>query len=63
MEICFWQAPIYVNKQIVVTDAIRFSYGMGRARNTKSTYDVSLDRYLSPYVEVFVFANITSFWV
>ncbi|PON49957.1 Bifunctional nuclease domain containing protein [Parasponia andersonii] len=37
------KAPIYVNKQIVVTDAIRISYGMGRVRDTKSTYDVSLD--------------------
>lgn len=37
------KAPIYVNKQIVVTDAIRISYGMGRVRDTKSNYDVSLD--------------------
>ncbi|XWS42196.1 hypothetical protein CRYUN_Cryun17cG0147200 [Craigia yunnanensis] len=37
------KAPIYVNKQIVLTDAIRIGYGMGRVRDTKSTYDVSLD--------------------
>ncbi|XP_030485934.2 bifunctional nuclease 2 [Cannabis sativa] len=37
------KAPIYVNKHIVVTDAIRISYGMGRVRDTKSIYDVSLD--------------------
>lgn len=37
------KAPIYVNKQIVITDAIRISYGMGRVRDTKSTYDVHLD--------------------
>ncbi|XP_062102717.1 bifunctional nuclease 2 [Humulus lupulus] len=37
------KAPIYVNKHIVVTDAIRISYGMGRVRDAKSTYDVSLD--------------------
>lgn len=39
------QAPIYVSKQIVLTDAIKLNYGMGRVRNTKSTYDVLLDRY------------------
>lgn len=37
------KAPIYVNKQVVLTDAVRISYGMGRMRDTKSTYDVSLD--------------------
>ncbi|OMO55738.1 hypothetical protein CCACVL1_27037, partial [Corchorus capsularis] len=37
------KAPIYVNKQIVLADAIRIGYGMGRVRDTKSTYDVSLD--------------------
>ncbi|XP_009344815.1 bifunctional nuclease 2 isoform X2 [Pyrus x bretschneideri] len=37
------KAPIYVNKQIVLTDAVRFSYGMGGGRVTKSCYDVSLD--------------------
>ncbi|KAA3474518.1 bifunctional nuclease 2-like isoform X2 [Gossypium australe] len=43
--ICFpcMQAPIYVNKQIVLADAIRIGYGMGRVRDKKSTYDVSLD--------------------
>jgi hypothetical protein len=43
--ICFLQAPIYVSRQIVLTDAIRIGYGRGVMRNTKSTYDVSLDRY------------------
>ncbi|XP_024181621.1 bifunctional nuclease 2 isoform X3 [Rosa chinensis] len=37
------KAPIYVNKQIVLKDAVRLSYGMGRMRDMKSTYDVSLD--------------------
>ncbi|RVW51644.1 Bifunctional nuclease 2 [Vitis vinifera] len=37
------QVPIYVNKQIILTDAIRIIYGMGRARDTKSVYDVVLD--------------------
>ncbi|KAK6237273.1 hypothetical protein QUC31_002742 [Theobroma cacao] len=37
------QAPIYVNKQIVLADAIRMGYGMGRVRDTKATYDVLLD--------------------
>ncbi|XP_004287762.1 PREDICTED: bifunctional nuclease 2 isoform X1 [Fragaria vesca subsp. vesca] len=37
------KAPIYVNKQIVVRDAVRISYGMGRMREMKPTYDVSLD--------------------
>lgn len=39
------QVPIYVNKQIVLTDAVRISYGMDRVRDSKSAYDVSLDRY------------------
>jgi len=39
------QAPIYVSKQIVFTDAIRIGYGMGRVRNQKAIYDVLLDRY------------------
>lgn len=39
------QVPIYVNKQIILTDAIRIVYGMGRVRDSKSTYDVVLDRY------------------
>ncbi|XP_007046577.2 PREDICTED: bifunctional nuclease 2 isoform X1 [Theobroma cacao] len=37
------KAPIYVNKQIVLADAIRMGYGMGRVRDTKATYDVLLD--------------------
>ena len=51
------QAPVYVNKQIVLTDAIRISYGMGRVRDTKSTYDVSLDRYIA-YTAFGVFSPI-----
>lgn len=39
------QAPIYVSREIVLTDAIRIGYGMGRMRDAKPTYDVSLDRY------------------
>ncbi|KAF2306312.1 hypothetical protein GH714_016394 [Hevea brasiliensis] len=37
------KAPIHVRKQIVFTDAIRISYGMGRVHDRKTTYDVSLD--------------------
>ncbi|XP_010683029.2 bifunctional nuclease 2 [Beta vulgaris subsp. vulgaris] len=37
------KAPIYVNKQIVLADAIRISYGTGRVRDTKPIYDVLLD--------------------
>ncbi|KAI4314701.1 hypothetical protein L6164_027584 [Bauhinia variegata] len=37
------KAPIYVSKQIVLTDAIRVGYGMGRVRDKKPTYDVLLD--------------------
>ncbi|KAF7829012.1 bifunctional nuclease 2 isoform X1 [Senna tora] len=37
------KAPIYVSKQVVLSDAIRIGYGMGRVRNTKSSYDVLLD--------------------
>ncbi|KAE9612925.1 putative UVR domain, bifunctional nuclease domain-containing protein [Lupinus albus] len=37
------KAPIYVSKHIVLTDAIRLGYGMGRARNKKPIYDVLLD--------------------
>ncbi|KAB1201773.1 Bifunctional nuclease 2 [Morella rubra] len=37
------KAPIYVSRQIVLTDAIRIGHGVGRMRGTKSTYDVSLD--------------------
>ncbi|XP_050241641.1 uncharacterized protein LOC126690502 isoform X2 [Quercus robur] len=38
-----YQAPIFVSRQIVLEDAIKIGYGMGRTRDTKSTYDVSLD--------------------
>ncbi|KAJ8764327.1 hypothetical protein K2173_006067 [Erythroxylum novogranatense] len=37
------KAPIYINKQIVISDAIRIGYGMGRARGSKPAYDVLLD--------------------
>ncbi|KAK9010974.1 hypothetical protein V6N11_043836 [Hibiscus sabdariffa] len=37
------KAPIYVSKQIVLEDAIRIGYGMGRVRDSKPTYDVLLD--------------------
>ncbi|XP_020978516.1 bifunctional nuclease 2 isoform X1 [Arachis ipaensis] len=37
------KAPIYVSKQIVLADAIRLGYGMGRAHNKRPTYDVVLD--------------------
>ncbi|KAG6645479.1 hypothetical protein CIPAW_08G125400 [Carya illinoinensis] len=39
------KAPIYVSREIVLTDAIRIGYGMGRMRDAKPTYDVSLDRW------------------
>ncbi|XP_048230882.1 bifunctional nuclease 2 isoform X3 [Ricinus communis] len=38
-----YEAPIHVSKQIVFTDAIRISYGMGRVHDRKPTYDVTLD--------------------
>ncbi|KAM4128996.1 hypothetical protein ACJW30_02G211400 [Castanea mollissima] len=37
------KAPIFVSRQIVLEDAIKIGYGMGRTRDTKCTYDVSLD--------------------
>lgn len=37
------KAPIYISKQIVLTDAIRIGNGVGRLRNSKPIYDVSLD--------------------
>ncbi|CAI8588527.1 unnamed protein product [Vicia faba] len=37
------KAPIYVSKEIVFTDAIRLSYGLGRVQNKKAIYDVLLD--------------------
>nr|POF11894.1 bifunctional nuclease 2 [Quercus suber] len=37
------KAPIFVSRRIVLEDAIKIGYGMGRTRDTKSTYDVSLD--------------------
>lgn len=37
------KVPIYVNKQIVLTDAIKIIYGNWRGSDTKSVYDVSLD--------------------
>ena len=48
------QAPIFVSRQIVLEDAIKISYGMGKKRDTKFAYDVSLDRYCAhswgPYI-------------
>ncbi|KAK4583811.1 hypothetical protein RGQ29_021796 [Quercus rubra] len=38
-----YQAPIFVSRQIVLEDAIKIGYGMGRTRDSKATYDVSLD--------------------
>ncbi|XP_011022231.1 PREDICTED: bifunctional nuclease 2 [Populus euphratica] len=37
------KVPIYISKQIVLTDAIRIGYGVGRVCNSKPIYDVSLD--------------------
>lgn len=37
------KAPIYVNKQIVLTDAIRIAYRTGRIHDTRAIYDVLLD--------------------
>ncbi|KAM7261160.1 hypothetical protein ACFE04_026635 [Oxalis oulophora] len=37
------KAPIYVSKQVLLEDAIRISYGMGRPQSRKSPYDVTLD--------------------
>nr|GMD54867.1 bifunctional nuclease 2 [Ipomoea batatas] len=37
------KAPIFVNKEIVLTDAIRMVHGMARSSNAKAIYDVSLD--------------------
>lgn len=55
------QAPIYVSKEIVFTDAIRIGYGMGGAHNKKAIYDVLLDRYFhSYYVKCGIFAIIDS---
>ena len=39
------RAPIYVNKQILLTDGIKLAYGMDRMRDAKSIYDASLDGY------------------
>ncbi|KAK1372192.1 Bifunctional nuclease [Heracleum sosnowskyi] len=36
------KVPIYVNKQVVLNDAIKIDYA-GRIRDTKSIYDVTLD--------------------
>ena len=48
------QAPIFVSRQIVLEDAIKISYGMRKKRDTKSTYDVFLNKYCAhswgPYI-------------
>lgn len=38
------QAPIYVNKTIVLEDAIKIGYG-GRPKSTKPIFNVILDRF------------------
>ncbi|XP_020579102.1 bifunctional nuclease 2 isoform X2 [Phalaenopsis equestris] len=38
-----FKAPIYVNKEIVVKDAIKVVYGNWRSGSTRTVYDVSLD--------------------
>lgn len=55
------QVPIYVNKQIISTDAIRIIYGAGKARDTKSVYDVVLDRYCCACSKGLGF-HVTSFY-
>ncbi|KAK9109352.1 hypothetical protein Sjap_017412 [Stephania japonica] len=37
------QGTYFVNKEIVLTDAIRIVYGTRRGNHSKSVYDVSLD--------------------
>ncbi|KAI3499917.1 hypothetical protein L1887_35731 [Cichorium endivia] len=37
------RAPIYVSKQIVLTDAVKIVYGVNKLRGKKPTYDVFLD--------------------
>ncbi|KAM3287413.1 hypothetical protein P3S67_020843 [Capsicum chacoense] len=39
-------APIFMNKQIVLIDATIIGYGMDRSSRIKSTYDVLLDSAL-----------------
>lgn len=49
------QAPIFVNKQIVLADAKRIVHGMDRSSRVKSTYDVLLDRLVAflSYLHIF----------
>ncbi|KAI4331371.1 hypothetical protein MLD38_029562 [Melastoma candidum] len=35
--------PIFVHKQIILTDAVKLAYGRERIRNAKPVYDVTLD--------------------
>ncbi|KAI4325412.1 hypothetical protein MLD38_030815 [Melastoma candidum] len=35
--------PIFVHKQIILTDAVKLAYGRGRIRDAKPVYDVTLD--------------------
>jgi hypothetical protein len=58
--LCSMQAPIYISKQIVLTDAIRIGYGVGRVRNSKPIYDVSLDRYLAKLAYLCLIINVIS---
>lgn len=39
------QVPIFINKQIVLTDATKIVYGARRRSYSKTAYDVYLDRY------------------
>lgn len=45
VDIFIQQVPIYVNKQIVLTDAVKIVYGSRRGTDSKIAYDVYLDRY------------------
>ncbi|KAG1359464.1 bifunctional nuclease [Cocos nucifera] len=38
-----FQAPIYVSKAIVLTDAVKIVHGTSRGRGAKTVYDVSMD--------------------
>lgn len=39
--------PVYVNKQIVLTDAMKIGYGSDRTHDAKPVYDVTIDRYFA----------------
>ncbi|CAN0918905.1 Bifunctional nuclease 2 [Linum grandiflorum] len=48
------KAPIYVRRQIVISDAIKIGHGMGRPRDSRPAYDVSLDRYQGAFEVAFI---------